>query len=62
MREDSGQSVVSALADYILPLVDGLQDRLESGIRAADVGCGSGVALLTLGEMFANSDIHKQIH
>ena len=56
MREDSGQTVVAALADHILPLVDGLQEKLERGVRAADVGCGSGLALLTLAKMFPNSE------
>lgn len=56
MREDSGQTVVAALEDYILPLVDGLREKLESGIRAADVGCGCGLALLTLAKMFPNSE------
>ena len=42
MAEDSGQTVVSALFDSILPLVPGLTERLEAGIEVLDVGCGSG--------------------
>jgi 2-polyprenyl-3-methyl-5-hydroxy-6-metoxy-1,4-benzoquinol methylase len=45
MAEDSGQTVVAALTKHILPLVEGLQDRLGSGIEVLDVGCGSGRAL-----------------
>lgn len=50
MAEDSGQSVLPALEDHILPLAPGLQDRLDAGIRVADVGCGRGLALLQLAE------------
>ena len=45
MAEDSGQTVVAALTDHILPLVPGLTERLEDGIDVLDVGCGSGRAL-----------------
>jgi 2-polyprenyl-3-methyl-5-hydroxy-6-metoxy-1,4-benzoquinol methylase len=55
MVEDSGQTVVAALTDYILPLVPGLAERLESGIDVLDVGCGSGRALNLLARMFPNS-------
>ena len=37
------------LVQEILPLAPGLVDRLESGIRVADVACGSGNSLLELG-------------
>ena len=40
MAEDSGQSVLSSLESHVLPLVPGLVDRLERGIRWLDVGCG----------------------
>jgi 2-polyprenyl-3-methyl-5-hydroxy-6-metoxy-1,4-benzoquinol methylase len=55
MAEDSGQTVVAALLDSIVPLVDGLQERLESGIDVLDIGCGSGRALNVLAEAFPNS-------
>jgi len=42
MAEDSGQSVLSCLESHILPLADGLSERLAAGIRVLDVGCGSG--------------------
>jgi hypothetical protein len=41
MAEDSGQTVLPALKDHILPLVPGLTERLEKGIDVLDVGCGS---------------------
>lgn len=55
MAEDSGQSVLSSLESHILPLVSGLTDRLERGIRALDVGCGRGLILLRLAELYPKS-------
>jgi SAM-dependent methyltransferase len=55
MAEESFQTVVSALEDHILPLVDGLVENLERGIEAADIGCGRGMALLLMAERFPNS-------
>ncbi|MEW8292527.1 MAG: class I SAM-dependent methyltransferase [Candidatus Thiodiazotropha endolucinida] len=55
MAEDSGQTVVSALFEHILPLIDGHLSRLERGIDVLDVGCGRGQALLQLARAFPNS-------
>ena len=55
MAEDSGQTVVSALTEHILPLVPGLTGRLERGIEVLDVGCGSGKALTLLARKFPAS-------
>lgn len=55
MAEDSGQTVVAALVDSILPLAPGLTEELESGINVLDVGCGSGRALNVLARTFPNS-------
>ncbi|HEX7075718.1 MAG TPA: class I SAM-dependent methyltransferase [Hyphomicrobiaceae bacterium] len=55
MAEDSGQTVVAALFDAILPLVPGLTERLEAGISVADVGCGAGRAMIALAEHFPKS-------
>jgi tRNA G46 methylase TrmB len=55
MAEDSGQTVVAALTDHILPLVPGLIERLEEGIDVLDVGCGSGRALSLMARTFPNS-------
>jgi 2-polyprenyl-3-methyl-5-hydroxy-6-metoxy-1,4-benzoquinol methylase len=55
MAEDSGQTVVAALTDHILPLVPGLIERLEEGIDVLDVGCGSGRALNLMARSFPNS-------
>ena len=45
-----------ALVPTILPALDGVTARLEAGARVADVGCGSGVTLLTLAAAFPRSD------
>ena len=55
MAEDSGQTVVAALTDHILPLVPGLSERLETGIEVLDVGCGSGRAINLMARSFPNS-------
>jgi 2-polyprenyl-3-methyl-5-hydroxy-6-metoxy-1,4-benzoquinol methylase len=55
MAEDSGQTVVAALFDHILPLVPGLTERLEAGIEVLDVGSGSGRALNLMARAFPDS-------
>jgi cyclopropane fatty-acyl-phospholipid synthase-like methyltransferase len=55
MAEDSGQTVVAALTDAILPLVPGLTERLEEGMDVLDVGSGSGRALNLMARTFPNS-------
>lgn len=55
MAEESGQTVVAGLDEHILPIVPGLEARLERGIDAVDVGCGRGKALLHLAERFPRS-------
>jgi 2-polyprenyl-3-methyl-5-hydroxy-6-metoxy-1,4-benzoquinol methylase len=44
-----------ALVPVVLPALDGVVDRLRRGARVADVGCGSGVALLTMAASFPDS-------
>ena len=55
MAEDSGQTVLPALIDDILPLIPGMTDRLQQGVRVLDVGCGRGRALMLLAETYPNS-------
>jgi SAM-dependent methyltransferase len=53
MAEESGQTVLPALLEHILPLVPDLTQRLADGIDVLDLGCGSGRALMA--ETFPNS-------
>jgi 2-polyprenyl-3-methyl-5-hydroxy-6-metoxy-1,4-benzoquinol methylase len=55
MAEDSGQSVLSSLETHILPLVPGLPERLATGIRMLDVGCGRGRILNRLAALYPRS-------
>ena len=55
MAEDSAQSVVAQLFDVVVPLVDGLHERLESGIDVLDAGCGSGQMLVALAARYPHS-------
>ncbi len=55
MAEDSGQSVLSSLESHVLPLVPGLTDQFDRGIRVLDVGCGSGRIMNRLAELYPKS-------
>ncbi|MBE9227174.1 methyltransferase domain-containing protein [Phormidium sp. LEGE 05292] len=55
MAEESGQTVVAALEEHILPLIPGLVEDLERGINVLDVGCGSGRAMNKLAKTYPNS-------
>ncbi len=43
------------LVQQWVPAIDGLKDRLERGVRWADVGCGAGLALIRLAQAFPRS-------
>ncbi len=55
MSEGSSKVQDARLVETILPLVDGLVDRLRSGINVLDVGCGSGHAINLMAKAFPNS-------
>ena len=55
MAAESGQTVVAALREHILPLVPGLTAKLERGIDVLDIACGSGLAMIELAAMFPAS-------
>jgi SAM-dependent methyltransferase len=55
MAEDSGEVFDAALVDVILPLIDGLPERLRTGADVADIGCGSGHAINLMAQAFSAS-------
>lgn len=46
------------LVPVMLPALDGIVAKLESGARIADVGCGAGVALIEIARAYPDSDHH----
>jgi 2-polyprenyl-3-methyl-5-hydroxy-6-metoxy-1,4-benzoquinol methylase len=55
MAEQSGEVFDAALVDVILPMAQGLPDRLREGVDVADIGCGSGHAINVMAEAFPAS-------
>jgi 2-polyprenyl-3-methyl-5-hydroxy-6-metoxy-1,4-benzoquinol methylase len=55
MAEQSGVVYDTALVDVVLPLADGLVERLRSGAEVADFGCGSGHAINVMAQAFPAS-------
>lgn len=47
-----------ALVPKIIPALDDVAAKLEAGAVTADVGCGSGLALLAMAEAYPNSEFH----
>ena len=47
-----------AFVPKIIPALDGVAGKLDAGGIAADVGCGSGLALLAMAEAFPRSTFH----
>ena len=45
-----------ALVPKVLPLLDGVVEKLQRGARVADVGCGAGVATIAMAESFPASE------
>lgn len=48
----------TALISEALPRVEGVIERLRSGAKVADVGCGAGAAIIALAQQFPNSEFH----
>jgi 2-polyprenyl-3-methyl-5-hydroxy-6-metoxy-1,4-benzoquinol methylase len=46
------------LVPMVLPALDGTVARLQTGGKAADVGCGTGVALIEMAKAFPRSSFH----
>jgi SAM-dependent methyltransferase len=50
-----GTWVRLALVPQIIPALDGVHEKLKAGAVVADVGCGSGVALIAMAEAYPRS-------
>jgi 2-polyprenyl-3-methyl-5-hydroxy-6-metoxy-1,4-benzoquinol methylase len=46
------------LVPLIIPALDGVEEKLKAGAKVADVGCGAGIALITMAQAFPASDFH----
>jgi 2-polyprenyl-3-methyl-5-hydroxy-6-metoxy-1,4-benzoquinol methylase len=46
------------LVPVILPALDGVLEKLQAGAKVADVGCGAGIALITMAKAFPSSEFH----
>jgi SAM-dependent methyltransferase len=55
MANESKQVFDATLVDVTLPMVEGLVERLKSGIDVADIGCGQGHAINLMAKAFPNS-------
>jgi SAM-dependent methyltransferase len=53
----NGPTQRAFLTSRWLPAVPGLVERMEKGIRAADVGCGAGTAAIIMAQAFPDSEI-----
>ena len=46
------------LVPKIIPALDEVAEKLTAGAVAADVGCGGGIAIITMAQAFPNSEFH----
>jgi 2-polyprenyl-3-methyl-5-hydroxy-6-metoxy-1,4-benzoquinol methylase len=46
------------LVPIALPRLEGVVSKLEDGAKAADIGCGTGIALIEMARAFPHSDFH----
>lgn len=46
------------LIDSWIPALDGVKEKLESGAKVADVGCGHGSSTIIMAQAFPNSTFH----
>lgn len=50
--------MLANLVPVILPALDGVVPKLAAGAKVADIGCGSGAALLAMATAYPASDFH----
>jgi SAM-dependent methyltransferase len=58
LERSTGTSFDHGLVQDWVPSIDGLEDRLREGALVADVGCGTGRALIRLAEAYPKSRFH----
>jgi 2-polyprenyl-3-methyl-5-hydroxy-6-metoxy-1,4-benzoquinol methylase len=46
------------LVPQVLPKLDGVEKKLHDGAKAADIGCGAGMALVEMAKAFPHSQFH----
>lgn len=46
------------LVPQVLPKLDGVENKLRVGAKAADIGCGAGIALVEMAKAFPQSQFH----
>ena len=57
-EQSLGPWVRLALVPTILPALEGVEETLAAGGVVADIGCGSGVALLAMANRYADAQFH----
>lgn len=55
MAEESGQTVVAALEEHLLPLAPDMAAKMRAGCDVLDLGCGKGRAIMAMAAMFPKS-------
>jgi len=46
------------LVPQVLPKLDGVEQKLRGGAKAADIGCGAGIALVEMAKAFPQAQFH----
>jgi SAM-dependent methyltransferase len=58
LEQNTGTSFDHGLVQQWVPAIEGLEERLSRGALVADVGCGTGRALIRLAQAFPQSRFH----
>jgi len=53
-----GQINAAKLIEYWIPALNGVKEKLESGAKVADIGCGHGPSTIMMAQAFPNSIFH----
>jgi SAM-dependent methyltransferase len=58
LERTSGAWKRQKLVSEILPMMDGVVEKLERGALVADIGCGAGTATMVMAKAFPKSEFH----